>query len=103
MKITVEITKVFTDRTDMLKAASNVILADEDGECFMVKNVRVIEGAHGPFMSMPSHRNVKGEYKEICFPVSIALRERMNAAVLAAYEEAIQNTDGSPDGLPPTA
>ena len=103
MKITVEITKVFTERTDTLKAASNVILRDADGDCFIIKNVRVIEGANGPFMSLPSHRNIKGEYKEICYPVPQALRERMNVAVLTAYEKAKQYAGGSPSGLPPAA
>ena len=100
MKITAVITKVFTERTDLLKAASNVTLEDTDGESFVIKNIRVIEGAHGLFMSLPSHRNVKGEYREICYPISPMLRRRMNEAVLTANEKAIQKA-GAPDAPPP--
>lgn len=91
MKITVETTTIFTDRTDLLKAAFQVVLTDESGDGIAIKNVRVIEGANGPFMSLPSRRNIKGEYRELCYPLSAALRERMSAAVLAAYEQAMQN------------
>ena len=94
MKITVEIIRVFADRTDMLKAASNVILTDGEGDSLIIKNVRVIEGANGLFVSFPSRRNAGGEYREICYPVSPALRKRMSEAVLDAYEKAIQNTGG---------
>ena len=101
MKVTVEISKIFKDRTDMLKAATNVILEDNEGERFVIKNVRVVDGEHGPFMSLPSRRNVNNEYKEICYPLSANLRKRMSESVLKAYTAAVE-ADGQ-NGPPPAA
>lgn len=100
MKITVEISKLFTGRTDNLKAASNIILEDGDGERLIIKNVRVVKGEHGLFMSLPSRRNVNGEYKEMCYPLSATLRKRMSEAVLSAYDYELQKTAENPDAIP---
>lgn len=90
MKVTAEVSRLFGDRADMLKAATNIILED-DKDRIVIKNVRVIEGKNGLFMSLPARRNIKNEFKEICYPLSANLRERMSAAVLAAYEQALKN------------
>lgn len=90
MKITAEVSCFFEDRSDMLKAAVNIILEDNIDR-FVIKNVRVIEGKNGLFMSLPARRNVKNEFKEICYPLSVDLRKRMTDAVLTAYTEALKN------------
>lgn len=100
MKITVEISKLFTGRTDNLKAASNIVLEDGAGERFIIKNVRIVEGDHGLFMSLPSRRNINGEYREICYPLSAAFRSRMAEAVLSAYEHELQKSAENPDDTP---
>ena len=63
------------------------------GVCFLVKNVRVVEGEKGLFVSLPSRRNVKGEWVEHCFPMTKELRATLSAAVLEAYEAAVQNEE----------
>ena len=69
MRITVEVSRLFDDRKDLLKAATNVILED-DTDRIVIKNVRVIDGQKGLFMSLPARKNVKNEYKEICYPLT---------------------------------
>ena len=86
MKIKAEIKKVFNDN-DNLKAVANVIFDD----CFIVKNLRVTEGNKGLFVSMPSRRNVNGEYTEICFPLSPELRHDLSETVLQAYKQALDS------------
>ena len=86
MNIKAEIKRLFPDRTDNLKAAASLVL---DG-CFVIKNVRVIQGDNGLFMSLPARRNVNGEFKEICFPTTKELRAAMSDAVLRAYAEAVE-------------
>ncbi len=90
MKITAEVSRIFEDRSDMLKAATNIILED-DKDRIVIKNVRIIEGKNGLFMSLPARRNVKNEFKEICYPLSAVLRKRMSDAVITAYKEALKN------------
>lgn len=91
MKFKAEIKKVFEDQ-DKLKAVASVILDD----CFIVKNVRVVDGAKGLFISMPSRRNVKGEFAELCFPLSKELRTELSETVLKAYEAALEAEDETP-------
>ena len=64
-------------------------------DCFLVKNVRVVEGEKGLFVSLPSRRNVKGEWVEHCFPMTKELRAKLSAAVLEAYEAAVQNEEAA--------
>lgn len=85
MKFKAEIKKVFEDK-DKLKAVASVVLDD----CFLIKNVRVVDGAKGMFISMPSRRNVNGEFNELCFPLTAELRRELSDIVLQAYEEALE-------------
>lgn len=63
MEFTAEIKKLFSG-PNKLRAVSSVILDD----CFLVKNVRVVEGEKGLFVSLPSRRNVKGRMDGTVLP-----------------------------------
>ena len=89
MKFKAEIKKVFVDK-DKLKAVASVVLDD----CFVIKNVRIVDGAKGLFISMPSRRNVNGEFTEFCFPLSAELRRELSDIVLQAYSEALEAPTG---------
>lgn len=56
---------------------------------FVVHDVRVVEGANGFFVAMPSRRTPEGEYQDIAHPITADARETIQAAVLKAYEEAV--------------
>ena len=86
MEFKAEIKKTFTG-PDKLRAVLD--------DCFLVKNVRVVEGEKGLFVSLPSRRNVKGEWVEHCFPMTKELRAKLSAAVLEAYEAAVQNEEAA--------
>lgn len=63
------------------------ILADASvnlNGCFAIRGVQVKEGRNGPFVSMPS-RQVKGEYRDICFPCTPEFKQSFDQAVLDAY------------------
>ena len=89
MEFRAEIKRTLTGH-DKLRAVCSVILDD----CFLVKNVRVVEGEKGLFVSLPSRRNVKGEWTEQCFPMTKELREKLSAVVLAEYDRALAAEDG---------
>ena len=65
------------------------------GDCFRVKNGGVVEGEEGLVVSLPSRRNVKGGWVEHCFPMTKELRAKLSAAVLEAYEAAVQNEEAA--------
>ena len=68
-------------------SAKGPILADASvnlNGCFAVRGVQVREGKNGPFVSMPS-RQVRGEYRDICFPCTPEFKQSFDQAVLDAY------------------
>lgn len=93
MKIKAEIKSIFEDG-GKLKAVSNLVIED----CFVVKNVRVIDGKNGLFVSMPSHKNADGKYSDICFPIVSEVREQIVKEVLGAYHEALAEDKPTGEG-----
>ena len=82
---------------DKLKAFANVTL---DGE-FVVRGVKVIQGATGYFVSMPSRRRSDGTYQDICHPVNAPMRKKLEDAVLTAYQEELARSgQPAPEELP---
>ena len=57
-------------------------------DCFVVHDVKIIEGAEGCFIAMPSKRTPDGEYKDIVHPLNTDTREMMGRVILAEYEKA---------------
>lgn len=95
MKITQ--VKVYHINKDNLKAFASVTLDDE----FAVTGIKVMDGRNGLFVSMPSHKNNKGEYKDICFPITKDFRAELINAVLKEYEgEDFTPVEISEDDLP---
>lgn len=69
-----------------LKAVASITI----DECFVVHDIKVIEGNEGPFISMPSRKTPDGEYKDIVHPINTETREMIRDAVLEAYKKAEQ-------------
>lgn len=84
MKIDVRINSL-TPGEGSTKAIASANLDD----CFAVKNIRVVEGKNGLFVSMPSYKGADGEYHDLCFPTTPELRKQLNSAVADAYKQAI--------------
>lgn len=55
--------------------------------CFVVHNVKVIEGKTGVFIAMPSRRTKTGEYKDVAHPINSDFRSELQESILKAYEE----------------
>ena len=66
-----------------LKAVASFTIDD----AFVVHDVKIIDGANGYFIAMPSRQAPSGEYKDIAHPANTETREQIVAAVLAAYEK----------------
>lgn len=59
-------------------------------DAFVVHDVKVIDGANGLFIAMPSRRIQDGEFKDIVHPIHSAFREELSQAVLKKYNEALE-------------
>jgi stage V sporulation protein G len=64
--------------------------------CFVVHNVKVIEGRSGVFIAMPSRRTKSGEYKDVAHPINTEFRSSLQDQILAAYEREIAEA-GEPE------
>lgn len=57
-------------------------------ECFVVHDIKIIEGKEGYFISMPSRKTPDGEYRDIVHPINTETREQVVAEVLKVFEKA---------------
>ncbi len=83
MKITDVRVRVVKKDDSKLKAVASVTFDD----CFVVHDIKVIEGTEGYFIAMPSRKTNDGEYKDIAHPIKTEMREELIAVVLNAFEE----------------
>ena len=89
-----EITEVRIRRVNLknnLKAYANITFDD----CFVLHNVRVIEGSGGLYIGMPSRKLTNGEFKNIAHPICSEFRDKMTAAVVETYQKAETEPDFS--------
>lgn len=56
--------------------------------CFVVHNVKVIQGESGVFIAMPSRRTKNGEYKDVAHPINTEFRAQLQEQILDAYDQA---------------
>jgi stage V sporulation protein G len=80
-----DITKVSLRPVAMNKvcAIASIVLDDE----FVIHDLRVVNGDKGLFVAMPSRKLPNGEFRDICHPINTDTRTRIQAAVLAQFEE----------------
>ena len=79
----VRIRKIATE--GKMKAIVSVTFDNE----FVVHDIKVIEGQNGLFIAMPSRKTPDGEFKDIAHPINTETRERIQGAILEAYEKAV--------------
>lgn len=82
MEITeVNVHKINTEGS--LKAYAVVTFDD----CFVVHNIRVIEGTNGLHITMPSRKLKNGEFKNIVHPISSEFRDKLSKSILEVYNK----------------
>ena len=83
MKITDIRIRLIQNEESKLKAVASITI----DECFVVHDIKVLEGEKGCFVSMPSRKTPDGQYKDVAHPLNTPTREEINRLVLAKYEE----------------
>jgi len=78
----IRINKVEGD--EKLRAFASIVIDD----CFLVGDLRVLEGEEGYYIAMPSKRKRDGSYKDIAYPLNNEVRENLERQILLAYEAA---------------
>jgi stage V sporulation protein G len=71
---------------EKLKAYATITFDD----CFVVRGIRVIHGAKGLFVAMPSRRKTDGTFQDVAHPIHQSMRDRVAARILQEYETALE-------------
>ena len=84
MKISDIRIRIVKNDTSKIKASASITIDD----CFVVHDIKVIEGTEGYFIAMPSRKTPDGDFKDIVHPLNTETREQIRDLVLKAFEEA---------------
>ncbi len=85
MKIT-EV-KIFPVNEERLKAYVTITLDN----CFVVRDLKVIQGTTGLFVAMPSKKRKDGQFRDIAHPLNQETRAAIEDAVFAAFENELKS------------
>jgi len=55
-------------------------------DCFVIHNVKIIEGKSGIFIAMPSRKTRVGEYKDVAHPIHPDFRLELQQKILDKYD-----------------
>ena len=91
-----EITRVTVREIDMnmVKGIASIILDD----CFVIHDLRVVDGDRGYFVAMPSRKLPNGDFKDIAHPLNSETREKIQEAVLREFFKVKKGEDGTLQG-----
>ena len=85
--------RVFPVSEERLKAYVTITLDN----CFVVRDLKVINGNTGLFVAMPAKRRKDGTFKDIAHPLNSDTRDKMEKIILAEYDkELARGTPATP-------
>ncbi len=58
-------------------------------ECFIVRDLKIIDGNSKLFVAMPSKKMKDGSYRDTVHPLNSDTRQRIESRVLEAYKEEV--------------
>ncbi|MBL8915039.1 MAG: septation regulator SpoVG [Archangium sp.] len=80
--------KVFLVDEDKLRAYVTITL----DACFVVRDLKVIQGGAGLFVAMPAKKRKDGTYKDIAHPLNAEMRAVLEQRVLKEYESCARDS-----------
>ncbi len=83
--------KVFPVNEERLKAFATIIF---DG-CFVIRDLRIINGNNGLFVAMPSKKMKDGSYKDTAHPLNNETRQKIEDTVIDAYKKELEKGDAA--------
>ncbi len=78
---------------EKLKAFVNVTFDNQ----FVVRGMKVIKGANGYFVSMPSRRMSDGSFRDIAHPINNEFREFIEKVILEEYTRKLESGETGVD------
>lgn len=80
---------VFPVNEEKLKAYVTITFDN----CFVVRDLKIINGKDGLFVAMPSKKRKDGTFKDTAHPLNNETRDMIESAVLVAYEAALDSQE----------
>ena len=77
--------RVFPVEEEKLKAFVSVIFDD----CFVVSDIKIIQGTNGLFVSMPSKKRKNGTFRDIAHPLNNETRRMIEEAIIEEYRAVV--------------
>ena len=84
--------KVFPIQEEKLKAFVSIVF----DHCFMVNDIKIIQGKDGLFISMPSRKKKNGEFKDVAHPLNNETRRMIEDRILGEYDRVLQERGEAP-------
>src|SRR5215210_1704049 len=88
--------KVFPIQEEKLKAFVSIVF----DQCFMVNDIKIIQGRDGLFISMPSRKKKNGEFKDVAHPLNNETRRMIEEKVLGEYHRVLEERGEEPMAMP---
>lgn len=88
MKIT-EVKVYLAKENSRLKAYATIVFNDS----FIVRDLKIIEGHRGLFVSMPSRRRKDGTFRDVAHPLNAEIRQMIEESVLQAFETMLNSSE----------
>lgn len=83
--------KIFIVNEERLKAYVTITL----DACFVVRDLKIIQGPGGLFVAMPSKKRKDGQYRDIAHPLNQQTRELLEDRIFAEYEAELKKSGQS--------
>ncbi len=84
--------KVFLINEERLKAFITIIFDN----CFVIRDLKVIDGNNGLFVAMPSKKRKDGTYKDLAHPLNKDTRTIIEDRVLKEYYRELERSAAEP-------
>ncbi|MFH1727638.1 MAG: septation regulator SpoVG [Pseudomonadota bacterium] len=80
--------RVFPVAEERLKAYVSVVFDD----CFIIRDLKVINGNNGLFVAMPSKKRKDGTYRDMAHPLNTETRDKMEGKILEQYRKEVDSS-----------
>ena len=103
--------KASANATNSAKSAPSIIsdirifpINNKDSNCyamvsitlanvFCISGIKIMDGIKGLFVAMPSAKNKKDEWHDICYPITKEFRKVMSDSILNAFDALQEDED----------
>lgn len=82
--------RVFPVDEEKLKAFVSIVFDD----CFVISDIKIIQGNSGLFVSMPSKKRKNGTFRDIAHPLNNETRRRFEEQIIGEYRVVVSDSGG---------